>query len=68
MEFADHSHAFRYDVVNLGREVLAQLTTSAALNFSDALSGDNLDPRRILNTGTHFQKILLDLDELLATE
>ncbi len=30
---------FRYDLVNVGREILAQLSTPMSLNFSDAFEG-----------------------------
>ncbi len=34
---------FRYDLVNLGREILAQLSTPMSMNFSSALTADPLD-------------------------
>lgn len=62
------SPAFQYDLVNLGREVLAQISTPAALNFSEAISATELGPMSILATGNFYQKLLLDLDELVGTE
>merc|ERR1712157_94585 len=36
-EVASDSEPFRYDLVNLGREVLAELSTPMSMNFSDAV-------------------------------
>ena len=43
----------RYDLVNLGRELLAQLSTPVSQNFSDAINGKagTLDAARITATG-----------------
>ena len=35
---------FRYDLVNLGRELLAQLATPLSMNFSDAIKPGNAKP------------------------
>lgn len=60
--------AFRYDLVNLGREVLAQMSTPMALNFSDAISELLLDPSQITSVGSDYQQLLLDLDTLVDTD
>jgi len=55
---------FRYDLVNLGREVLAQISAPASMNFSDALnSGKN-----IKETAQAYAQVLLDIDELVSTD
>jgi alpha-N-acetylglucosaminidase len=64
MNFTD---LFHYDLVNVGREVMAQLTTPMALNFSDARNGAQMNPTHLLQTGTQYMQLLLDLDKLLET-
>jgi hypothetical protein len=44
---------FKFDLIDLGREVLAQISTPAVLNFSDAteqpvLNKDEIENRRLL--------------------
>jgi alpha-N-acetylglucosaminidase len=58
---------FLYDLVNVGREVLAQLTTPMALNFSDATSAQRLNSAVLIPAGTLYIQLLLDLDHLLST-
>ena len=58
---------FLFDLVNVGREVLAQLTTPMALNFSDATSAQQLNSTILISTGTLYIQLLLDLDHLLST-
>eukprot|EP01065_Artemidia_motanka_P029639 TRINITY_DN35724_c0_g1_i1.p1 TRINITY_DN35724_c0_g1~~TRINITY_DN35724_c0_g1_i1.p1 ORF type:complete len:846 (+),score=277.66 TRINITY_DN35724_c0_g1_i1:58-2595(+) len=58
---------FRYDLVNTGREVLAQLSTPASQNFSDALKGP-LDAGVVNATGSAYVSVLKDLDALVATD
>lgn len=52
--------------INVGREVLAQLSTPMALNFSDATSSRNLDRSALLSTGVPYLRLLYDLDFLLG--
>ena len=67
---------FRYDLVNTGREVLAQLSTPLAINFSRAIGimptaagGTGMGhPATINRTGSAFVELLRDLDDLVATE
>jgi hypothetical protein len=74
---------FRYDLVNTGREVLAQLSTPLAVNFSRAVGimppamhdgsmgmgmGMGMDPATINRTGSAFVHLLRDLDALVSTE
>ena len=54
---------FSYDLVDIGREVLAQLTIPMALNFSAARKAPDVN-----RTGTLYEELLLDLDKLLATD
>merc|ERR1712032_1028682 len=41
---------FRYDLVNLGRELLAQLSTPLSMNFSDATKANPLVPEDLTRT------------------
>jgi alpha-N-acetylglucosaminidase len=60
---------FRYDLVNLGRELLAQLSTPVSQNFSDAIKAKpTLDAQRISATGQLYIDLLADVDQLVATE
>lgn len=58
---------FLYDLVDVGREVLAQLTVPMALNFSDARSKDTMEYEELVRTGESYIHLLLDLDRLLGT-
>ncbi|CAB9526585.1 Alpha-N-acetylglucosaminidase (NAGLU) tim-barrel domain [Seminavis robusta] len=58
---------FEYDLINLGREVLAQLSAPMASNFSDALAKKPLDATRLLETGNVYIQLLEDLDRLLGS-
>ena len=49
---------FTYEVINTGREVLAQLSVPMALNFSDALAEVPLDTERLLRTGIAYIHLL----------
>ena len=55
---------YRYDLVNLGREVLAQISAPASMNFSDALKSG----QRINETAQVYAQVLSDIDELVATD
>jgi hypothetical protein len=60
---------YRYDVVDVGREVLAQLTVPISKNFSDAVRAPApLDAGRVNSTGSLYVGLLLDLDALVSTE
>jgi len=59
---------FRYDLVNTGREVLAQLTTPLSVNFSNAISGSKLDIDVINRTASAYLQVLVDLDALVGTD
>lgn len=60
---------FRYDLVNTGRELLAQLSTPMSQNFSDAIkAAAPLDAARITQTGQDYVNLLLDVDQLVATD
>ncbi len=59
---------FRYDLVNLGREVLAQLSTPMSNNFSDAFSAPQMDASAVKATGNVYINLLTDLDELVGCD
>eukprot|EP00656_Telonema_subtile_P046113 TRINITY_DN5245_c0_g1_i1.p1 TRINITY_DN5245_c0_g1~~TRINITY_DN5245_c0_g1_i1.p1 ORF type:complete len:881 (+),score=212.00 TRINITY_DN5245_c0_g1_i1:28-2643(+) len=59
---------FRYDLVNTGREVLAQLAGPAGQNFSDATKAASLDDAALKGTGQLYTQVLLDLDVLVSTD
>jgi alpha-N-acetylglucosaminidase len=59
---------FRYDLVNTGRELLAQLSTPVSQNFSDAIKAPTLDPARVTQTGQLYIDLLADIDQLVATD
>ena len=60
---------YRYDLVNLGREVLAQLSTPVSMNFSDALKAKApLDADLLKATGGLYTDLLADIDALVATD
>ena len=58
---------FLYDLVNVGREVLAQLSTPIALNFSNARSSVPMNREDLVQTGKSYIELLLDMDHLLGT-
>jgi hypothetical protein len=58
----------RYDLVNLGRELLAQLATPVSLNFSDAVHAPAPDAANVTATGTLYAQLLADVDALVATD
>lgn len=58
---------FKYDLVNTGREVLAQLSAPVALNFSDALAEVPLNAGRLLEKGNAYIQLLHNLDALVGT-
>ena len=62
------AETFTYDLVNTAREVLAQLTTPRAVNFSAALRAPRLDAAVLTATGRAYAATLRDLDALLATD
>jgi alpha-N-acetylglucosaminidase len=63
-----YPETYVYDLVDIGREVLAQLTIPMALNFSEARREERLDAARVNRTGALYEQLLLDLDQLLATD
>ena len=71
---ADHE-PWRYDLVNVGREVLAQLATPASVRFNATLWNTTtksqqlpLDAKKITAAAASYTDILSDLDELLNTD
>jgi hypothetical protein len=59
---------FSYDLVNIGREVLAHLSTPLSVNFSKAMAEPTLDVGRLNATAALYTTLLLDLDDLLGTD
>ena len=59
---------FRYDLINLGRGLLAQLSTPTSQNFSDAFEAATLDAARLAATGSAYVQLLADADALVATD
>jgi len=59
---------YTYDLVDVGREVLAQLTIPVSLNFSAALDAKDLNAAQLRHTGELYVQVLRDLDSLLATD
>jgi alpha-N-acetylglucosaminidase len=59
---------FKFDLIDLGREVLAQISTPAVLNFSDATEQPVLNKDEIMKTGVFYTDVLSDIDKLVATD
>lgn len=59
---------FRYDLVNLGREVLAQLSTPISNNFSNAYSARQMSIPRLKEVGQLYIELLKDIDRLVGTD
>lgn len=68
--FRDESNGepFRYDLINVGREILAQLSTPAAMNFSDSTKREVLDQEELISTGMFYIELLNDTDALVSTD
>lgn len=65
---ANTNPPFRYDLVNVGREMLAQLATPVSMNYSDAIHAKTLDAQLIQQTGQLYVDLLTDVDALVATD
>jgi hypothetical protein len=59
---------FRYDLVNLGREILAQLTVPMVQNFTDATNAKIIDSSKVQETGDLYIALLQDVDTLVQTD
>jgi alpha-N-acetylglucosaminidase len=67
--FVNNNEPFRYDIVNLGREVLAQLSSPAAANFSDATKRQpRMDRDELLKSGFFYIQLLNDTNTLVSTD
>ena len=57
---------FRYDLVNLGRELLAQLSVPVSLNLTDAMGltsqSGKVDAARTEEVGRTYTQLLRDID------
>ena len=62
------SEPLRYDLVNVGREILAQIASPLALNLSDALHASPPVATDIEHAGQAYVSLLTDLDTLVATD
>ena len=56
----------RYDLVNTGREVLAQIAGPAGKNYTAAVAA--LDVSGIKMTGDYYVQVLNDIDALVGTD
>ena len=59
---------FRYDLVNVGREVLAQLSTPRSVAYSNAFSAGTLVPATLNATAEAYINLLEDIDTLVGTD
>eukprot|EP00658_Telonema_sp_P-2_P047919 TRINITY_DN3647_c0_g1_i2.p1 TRINITY_DN3647_c0_g1~~TRINITY_DN3647_c0_g1_i2.p1 ORF type:complete len:691 (+),score=111.68 TRINITY_DN3647_c0_g1_i2:158-2230(+) len=59
---------FRYDLINTGREVLAQLAGPFGQNFSDVTQSLKIDANLVSKLGELYSKVLIDLDTLVGTD
>ena len=63
-----NSEPFRYDLVNTGREILAEISTVFSIRFAQALDATPLDGAKLNRTGQAYVELLIDLDQLVATD
>ena len=59
-------NATRYDLVNTGREVLAQIAGPAGKNYTGAVAA--VDASAIKTTGDYYVEVLNDIDTLVGTD
>lgn len=59
---------FRYDLVNTGREILAQVAGPAGQNFTAATGAGKIDAEAVKTTGDYYYQVLADVDELVNTD
>eukprot|EP00041_Stephanoeca_diplocostata_P034371 m.1169532 g.1169532 ORF g.1169532 m.1169532 type:complete len:497 (+) comp24509_c1_seq11:1832-3322(+) len=62
------SEPFRYDLINTGREVLAQVAGPAGVNFTTALGAKTVNADDISTTGKYYAEVLDDIDTLVGTD
>ena len=58
----------RYDLVNVGREVLAQISSPLSMNVSDSLYASPINPEALRVYGDSYVELLSDLDVLVASD
>jgi alpha-N-acetylglucosaminidase len=63
-----YPRTFSYDLVDIGREVMSQLTIPVSQNFSDAIKASKLNEKHLNATGGLYQDLLRDLDRLLSAD
>lgn len=59
---------FRYDLVDTGREVLAQLAGPVGNNFTAAISRAVLNQQEVEAAGGLYAQVLMDVDTLVGTD
>ena len=59
---------FRYDLINLGQELLSQVATPMSMNFSDAMKDSKLDETKLTEYGNLYIELLNDVDKLLSAD
>ena len=59
---------FRYDLINTGREVLAQLAGPFGQNFTKISATTNATGQELQSVGDAYANLLDDIDELVATD
>eukprot|EP00759_Apiculatamorpha_spiralis_P034366 PhF_6_TR35416/c0_g1_i2/m.51550/K01205/NAGLU; alpha-N-acetylglucosaminidase len=62
------SEPFRYDLVNLGREILAQISSPLSQNFNDAITANPISAAYLNQTGLAYYNLLMDADALVGTD
>ena len=59
---------FRYDLVNTGREILAQIAGPAGENFTAATGATQINTAAVVATGDYYYQVLVDVDTLVNTD
>jgi len=59
---------FRYDLVNTGREILAQIAGPSGQNFTAATGAAKIDAAAVTATGNYYYQVLADVDALVNTD
>lgn len=65
--FESNNEPFHYDLVNLGREILAQLSVAAALDFANATDRQPLDKIELQTSAEFYLELLSSVDILVGT-
>jgi alpha-N-acetylglucosaminidase len=65
---SDTLEPFRYDLINLGREILAQLSVPISQNFSDAYNAGTISVVDVQATSALYIALLQDADTLVQAD